>query len=104
MHDIAPWSIAILLTAAIVIAAWRSGSLAGNGAVAALLIGLVALRVQWSWGAFLLAWFVLASLLSRIGRARKAVRTAGVVAKGDRRDARQVLANGGVFALCGAGV
>ncbi len=104
MHDIAPWSVAILLTAAIVIAAWRSGSLAGNGAVAALLIGLVALRVQWSWGAFLLAWFVLASLLSRIGRARKAVRTAGVVAKGDRRDARQVLANGGVFALCGAGV
>lgn len=53
-----------------------------------------------SWGIFLVTWFAAASLASRIGRARKALATEGIVAKGGRRDATQVLANGGAFACC----
>lgn len=95
--------IAVIVTGAIVLMAWRSGSLSGRGALAALVVGLAALAVSWGWGAFLLGWFILASLLSRVGRLRKSARTAGIIAKGRRRDARQVLANGVVFALGAAG-
>ena len=41
--------------------------------------------------------------LSRFGAGAKARRTDGVVAKGGRRDAVQVLANGGAFAVAAAG-
>jgi len=82
----------------IALAAQRAGSLSWSGAAAAVTIGAVALRVGWGWGALLIAWFVLASLLSRAGRARKARLTAAIVEKGDRRDALQVFANGGLFA------
>jgi uncharacterized protein (TIGR00297 family) len=47
----------------------------------------------------LVAYFVASSLISRVGRARKEARTESIVAKGGRRDAAQVIANGGVFAI-----
>ncbi len=81
------------------IAAWRAGSLTGTGAVAAFAIGAAALSRAWGWGAFLITWFLLASVLSRTGKARKLRQTDGVVEKGSRRDAMQVVANGGVFGL-----
>ena len=93
----------LLLAFAIAGGALRARSLTSSGAVAAFAIGVTALRVSWGWGAFLITWFVLASLLSRLGKARKANRMAGIVVKGDRRDAFQVMANGVVFliaALC----
>ncbi|MEP6762975.1 MAG: DUF92 domain-containing protein [Gemmatimonadaceae bacterium] len=77
--------------------AWGARSLTASGAFAAFMIGFTALRVSWAWGVFLIAWFVLASLLSRLGKATKSGRIDGIVMKGDRRDAFQVLANGGVF-------
>ncbi len=67
-----------------------------------MLIGTLALRAGWPWGGYLIVWFAVATLGSRLGRARKEARTAGVVEKGAQRDARQVLANGGVFALAAA--
>ncbi len=90
----------MLLAGGIALAAWYAGSLRPSGVVTALVVGVLALRVQWSWGVFLIAWFVLASGLSRLGRARKVARTGAVVGKDDRRDAWQVLANGAVFAAC----
>lgn len=83
-------------------AAWRHGSLRLSGAIAATVVGTLALRAGWSWGGFLIFWFAWATLGSRLGRARKDARTAGVVAKGAQRDASQVVANGGVFALAAA--
>ncbi|MEQ1692910.1 MAG: DUF92 domain-containing protein, partial [Gemmatimonas sp.] len=96
----APWWVACAFAGAIVYGAWRVGSLKADGAIVALVIGVIALRVQWAWGVYLVAWFACAALLSRLGRARKLTRTQAIVAKNDRRDASQVLANGGVFALC----
>lgn len=92
--------IAVLAPSVVGIVAWRLGSLSRGGAVAASGVGALALSVSWGWGAFLIAWFALATAVSRWGRGKKSERTRGVVVKGDRRDAWQVLANGGVFALC----
>jgi len=98
-----PWYLAIAIAAAIALLSWRSGSLSRTGAVAAWLVGSAALSVSWGWGVFLTGWFVLATVLSRVGRGRKVERLAGIVAKGDQRDATQVLANGLVFLLCAIG-
>ncbi|MCC6429362.1 MAG: DUF92 domain-containing protein [Gemmatimonadaceae bacterium] len=103
MDASAPWGMAVLLAGAVALGAWRVGSLRTSGAAAAFAIGALALRAAWSWGAFLIGWFVLSSVLSRIGRARKTERTRRIVEKGDQRDAWQVLANGGVFALAAFG-
>ncbi len=100
MTSAAPWWAALLLTLAVTVASWRAGSLRLSGLLAASVMGVLALRVAWGWGAFLIGWFVLASLLSRIGRAHKSMRTGRIVGKGDRRDVWQVLANGGPFAVC----
>jgi uncharacterized protein (TIGR00297 family) len=94
----ATWPLALAISAVIALGARRAGSLTNSGALAALAVGAIALSTTWGWGAYLIAWFVLASVLSRIGRARKAARVGRIVAKGERRDAWQVLANGGVFA------
>ena len=63
-----------------------------------MVVGTAAVAGGWRWGGLLILFFVSSSALSRWRRAAKAARTAGVVEKGDRRDAAQVLANGGVFA------
>jgi uncharacterized protein (TIGR00297 family) len=90
------------LVAASIIAylARRAGSLSTSGAIAATVVGTAAVAAGWRWGALLMLYFVTSSLLSRAGATEKSRRTSGVVEKGGRRDAIQVLANGGVFALC----
>jgi uncharacterized protein (TIGR00297 family) len=88
-----------LVSATIAVAAWRAGSLDRSGAVAAFLIGTVAIAAGWAWGALLIVYFVSSSLLSRMGAAIKMQRSGSIVEKGGARDAAQVLANGGVFAL-----
>ena len=92
--------VALLVPGVVGLVAFRLGSLSRGGAVAASVIGALALFVSWGWGAYLIAWFALAAAISRWGRTKKSQRTRGIVAKGDQRDAWQVLANGGVFALC----
>jgi uncharacterized protein (TIGR00297 family) len=84
-------------------AARRTGSLDGSGQLAAILVGTAAAAAGWWWAALLIAYFVSSSLLTRLGHARKAVRTAAAVAATPARNARQVLANGGVFAAAASG-
>ncbi len=90
--------VAVAYAGVIAIIAWRRGSLSASGALAATVVGTISLMAGWAWGGFLIAWFVLASVASRFGRGVKQARTASVVEKGVRRDARQVAANGGIFA------
>jgi len=94
----------LVVATAIAIAARRSRTLAPGGAAAALVVGTVAMTAGWAWGAALIVFFVASSLLSRVGRAAKAARTRAIVEKGDERDAWQVLANGGAFAVAALGV
>jgi uncharacterized protein (TIGR00297 family) len=87
-----------IVAACVAFAAKRAGSLSASGAVAATVVGTLAVAAGWDWGALLLLYFISSSLLSRVGRATKGRLTASIVAKGGSRDAIQVLANGGVFA------
>lgn len=89
-----------LAASAVALAARRVGSLSSSGAIAAVGVGAATVAVGWSWGCLLVLYFITSSGLSHVGRAEKERRTSGVVAKGGARDAVQVLANGGVFALC----
>jgi uncharacterized protein (TIGR00297 family) len=57
----------------------------------------------WIWGVLLISMFVSASALSKIGETEKAARVSSMVEKSGERDAEQVLANGGVFAVAALG-
>jgi uncharacterized protein (TIGR00297 family) len=80
-------------------AARRMRTLSTSGALAGTVVGAIALAAGWTWGILLVAHFIVASALSRVGERRKARLIGAVVEKGDRRDAKQVLANGGVYSL-----
>jgi uncharacterized protein (TIGR00297 family) len=93
-------AVGLLAAAIVALAARRTRSLATSGAGAATLVGTAAVAAGWAWGTLLVLYFVTSSLLSRAGAAEKARRTGPIVAKSGARDALQVLANGGPFALC----
>jgi len=88
----------LIAAALIAFTARAARSLTTSGAIAATVIGTLAVAAGWNWGALLILYFVSSTALSRVGRAEKEERTASVVAKGGQRDAIQVFANGGVFA------
>jgi uncharacterized protein (TIGR00297 family) len=92
-----------LLALAIALLARRARALSPSGAAAAVLVGIACVAAGWSWGALLVAFFVASTALSRVGAASKERRTRGIVAKGGERDAMQVIANGGPFALAALG-
>jgi uncharacterized protein (TIGR00297 family) len=89
----------LLVAACVVLLARRTRSLTGGGAIAATGVGWAAVCAGWDWGTMLVVYFVASTFVSRAGRAEKHRRTASVVAKGGARDAVQVLANGGMFAV-----
>jgi uncharacterized protein (TIGR00297 family) len=84
--------------------AWRVGALTGAGAAVATLVGGAVLGAGGPIPAgALLAFFLSSSLLSRVGRDLK-LGLAGRYCKSSTRDARQVLANGGLAALLTLGL
>jgi uncharacterized protein (TIGR00297 family) len=93
----------VIAAVIVALAARRLRALSTSGAVAATLVGAVAIAAGWSWGILLIAYFIAASALSKLGERRKADLVASIVEKDDERDARQVLANGGVYALAALG-
>ncbi len=85
----------------IALAAFRFKALNASGAWAAFILGTVVFGLGGiSWALVLMVFFVTSSGLSVLFKKRKAA-AAEKFAKGSRRDARQVLANGG---LAGAAV
>lgn len=81
-------------------AAYRARALTADGAVAGGLLAASIVGIGgWAWTVPALAFFVLSSLLSKVGLNRKAG-AAAQTEKGDVRDAAQVYANGGVAWAC----
>src|SRR5690349_12054573 len=89
----------LLIALTVALAARRAHALSFGGAAAAVVVGSLAVAAGWPWGALLIAYFAASIILSRIRGAEKAQRTGDVVAKGGARDAFQVIANGGLFAV-----
>lgn len=98
--NVPSWWIAMAAAFAVVYLASRLRLLSTDGAVAAFVVGTLALRAGYSWAVYLLAWFLATAMVSRAGHARKHEALQGMLEKSGQRDAYQVLANGGVFALC----
>jgi uncharacterized protein (TIGR00297 family) len=95
--DLLRWLSGEITAIVIAAGAWRVRSLSSSGAVAAALLGTIIVGAGGWWaGALLVAFFVTSSALSRIGHDHTVVATA----RGSRRDAVQVAANGGVAGLC----
>lgn len=76
----------------------RAGSLTAGGQWAAFAMGTVVSAAGWGYAALLIAYFVASTLLTRLGAAEKAARTASMLPAVTARDATQVAANGGLFA------
>ncbi len=94
--------IGFILAALIAYGAYRAHSLNRSGAIAAAVLGTLIFGLGgFGWAVLLLAFFISSSLLSRLFGARQPA-VSEKYAKGSRRDAWQVLANGGaagVFVL-----
>ena len=103
MNQVPAWAAGLVLASIVALLARRARALSGRGAIAATAAGTVAMAAGWSWGVLLITYFVSATLVSHYRAGEKAARTSGRVDKGGARDAIQVLANGGVFALCALG-
>ena len=92
-----------MLAFAAAVVARRAQTLSRSGAAMSVVVGTLAIAAGWSWGFLLLSVFVSASALSKLGERKKAKLVGAVVQKGDERDAGQVLANGGVYAMAALG-
>lgn len=87
------------MSLAISAVAYRVRSLSRSGVLGAILVGTITFGLGgWTWGLLLIAFFVLASLLSHYRGGQKEA-LAEKFAKGHQRDLGQVLANGGLGAL-----
>lgn len=92
-------AVSVAIALAISLLAVRARVLTTTGAVASTVIGTLALLAGWTWGVLLVVYFTSSSALSRFRGEEKDARAAGVAEKGGKRDAMQVIANGGMFAL-----
>lgn len=92
-----------VLATLIALAARRTHALSRSGAVAAVAVGALACFAGWEWCGVLLAFFLSSTALSAWRSSSKDAATLDVVEKSAERDAVQVLANGGVFALGAVG-
>lgn len=70
-----------------------------SGAIAAVVMGTLAMSAGVRWGVLLVVYFLAATSLSAWRHAEKALRTGSMVEKTGPRDAWQVLANGSVFVV-----
>ena len=81
------------------VASYRAGFLTVSGSVATFLLASTIYGLGgWKWTVPILAFFVLSSLLSKTGKARKQ-ELSDLFEKGSTRDAGQVFANGGIAGL-----
>lgn len=89
----------LILALFIAIVSYRLKFLDGGGSVATFLLGVVVFGVGgWKFTLPILAFFILSSLLSKLGKQQKQ-KISEKFQKSSRRDLGQVLANGGIAGL-----
>lgn len=91
--------IAFVTAAVVASVAWLLHLLTATGAAAAAVVGTAALLRGVDWIVLILVFFTSSSALSRWRASERDALMSGIAAKGSRRDAMQVLANGGVFTV-----
>jgi uncharacterized protein (TIGR00297 family) len=77
----------------------RAGALTVGGQWAAFATGILVAAAGWPWAVLLVAYFVSSASLSWFGAADKDARARSVLPEHHGRNALQVLANGGLFAI-----
>lgn len=91
--------IGLLLGIFVASAAWKASALNLSGALTAAVLGMIIFGLGGlGWAILLLTFFISSSILSRMFKKRKAA-LEEKFSKGSRRDAGQVLANGGAAGL-----
>jgi uncharacterized protein (TIGR00297 family) len=95
-------AVGAVLALIVALVARRARALSPSGAIAAFVVGTLAVTAGWDLASLLLLFFTTSTLLSRWRSALKESRSAGVVEKGHERDLVQVVANGGIFAVAAA--
>lgn len=99
--DLTRWIAGFLLAAIVAFMGFRTRSLSTSGALAAVATGGTIVGAGGWWTGFLLvAFFVSSSALSRVWPQPPIAKAGTRQARGHRRDAVQVLANGGVPVFC----
>lgn len=87
------------LALAVALVSFKLRFLSPSGSVATFVLATVIFGIGgWSWAVPILVFFVSSSLLSKIGKKKKA-QYATMIEKSDRRDANQVFANGGIAGI-----
>lgn len=99
MTSVSP-ALASVAAALVAAGAWRLGALTTGGAVAAAAVGTAALLAGLSWALLLLFFFVSSTALSRLEQPGDGVRS---MLRDGPRNAKQVLANGAIFAVAALG-
>jgi uncharacterized protein (TIGR00297 family) len=94
--------VSVAVAGAVATIAWAARLLTISGVVAATLVGAAAMIGGIRWVVMLLFFFAGSNLLSRWRSRERDLLVGSFVEKGSRRDAWQVLANGGVFGLAAA--
>ena len=93
------FSIGIGLSLLIAVLSWYFAFLTASGSVATFLLASIIYGIGgWKWTLPILTFFVLSSLLSKVGRKRK-MQFDSVFEKSSRRDYAQVGANGGIAGI-----
>jgi uncharacterized protein (TIGR00297 family) len=88
-----------ILAIVIAVGAWKMRALAPSGAVATFLLALALYGTGgWKWTIPIFTFFILSSILSRVGKQRKES-VEGMFEKDSIRDYGQVFANGGVAGI-----
>ena len=77
----------------------QANTLSKSGQWAAFAIGIITAAAGWWWAAILIVFFVSSSALTRWGGQQKFERTLKTIPQTAQRNATQVFANGGLFAL-----
>jgi uncharacterized protein (TIGR00297 family) len=97
--DAAIFTLGMAMAVVVALLSYRAKFLSASGAMATFLLGVMVFGIgRWTFTVPMLVFFILSSLLSKMGGERKK-KLSGMIEKGGARDAWQVIANGGLGGL-----